>query len=408
VASLAADAFKSVIVPVHHSGALPASDGLLWWHDVLATAPDGIRTPLASSDIAYILYTSGSTGVPKGVVLTHENAVSFVDWCSSVFEPTEHDRFSSHAPFHFDLSVLDLYVSLKHGAALFLVGEELGKSPRDLAQFISTHRLTVWYSTPSILALLAQFGSLHSLDCSSLRLVLFAGEVFPIKHLRAIKKVWADPLYYNLYGPTETNVCTFAKIPAVVPEDREQPYPIGHACSHCQALLLDEEREVAFGEEGLLYIAGPSVFHGYWNRPIENAAAFIEREGRIWYNTGDVVREVPEDGYLYLGRRDRMVKRRGYRVELGEIESALYRHELIAEAAVVAVPDDASGVRVIASLAAKGASRPSIIELKSFCSTHLPASMIPDVFMFLDALPRTSTNKVDYQQLKALATATSH
>lgn len=407
VAAAGRDAFHTVtIVPPGVQGDVPPGQSA--WSHVLATPRTTASTPAVSltpSDLAYILYTSGSTGIPKGVMLTHENATSFVDWCSSVFDPTEHDRFSSHAPFHFDLSVLDIYVCLKHGGTLYLVGEELGKSPKELAQFIATNRLTVWYSTPSILALLTQFGNLASQDYSALRLVLFAGEVFPVKHLRALKQIWRHQVYYNLYGPTETNVCTFARIPDVVPEDRTEPYPIGPACAHCRPLVLDDGREVAPGEEGLLYMSGPSIFQGYWNRPVENAAAFLERDGIRWYNTGDVVRDTPDQGFLYLGRRDRMVKRRGYRIELGEIESALYKHEQIREAAVIAIPDEASGVRVIANVTLRGAERPSIIAMKGFCATHLPPYMSPDAFVFHDALPRTSTDKIDYQRLKATAVA---
>jgi L-proline---[L-prolyl-carrier protein] ligase len=375
------------------------------WSEALAAEQSYERVAISSEHLAYILYTSGSTGIPKGVMLTHGNATSFVDWCSSVFLPTENDRFSSHAPFHFDLSVLDLYVAFKHGAALYLIGEELGKSPKELAQFIAGHALTIWYSTPSILALLTQFGNLQTLDCSPLRLVLFAGEVFPVKHLRALKRIWPHPVYYNLYGPTETNVCTFARIPDTIPDDRTEPYPIGPACAHCRPLVLDEDREVTRGEEGLLYMTGPSIFQGYWNRPVENTSAFIERDGTRWYNTGDVVRETVDQGFLYLGRRDRMVKRRGYRIELGEIESALYRHQQVREAAVIAIPDEASGVRVIANLTLRGGERPSIIAMKAFCAAQLPPYMSPDAFVFHEALPRTSTDKIDYQTLKRLAAA---
>jgi amino acid adenylation domain-containing protein len=353
------------------------------------------------ADLAYILYTSGSTGIPKGVMLTHENAVSFVEWCASVFEPTGQDRFSSHAPFHFDLSVLDIYVSVKHGATLYLIGEDLGKDPRELAKFIAEHALTVWYSTPSILTLLAQFGRLDERDCSSLRLVLFAGEVFPVKHLRDVKRYWPRPIYYNLYGPTETNVCTFARIPDRVPEERATPYPIGFLCSHCEGLLLDGDGHVApSGEEGLLYISGPSVFQGYWNRPAENDAAFTIRDGTRWYNTGDVVRWTDDDGYIYVGRRDRMVKRRGYRIELGEIERSLYLHPSLREAAVIALPDADAGVRITAFLSCGDVPPPSIIDLKTFCAAHLPPYMSPDRFVVMAALPRTSTDKIDYQALR--------
>ena len=371
------------------------------WEQVLAHPSDGLIAEPSPADLAYILYTSGSTGTPKGVMLTQRNAVSFVDWCSSEFRPTEEDRFSSHAPFHFDLSVLDIYVPLKHGAALFIVSEELGKNPKELASFISEKRLTVWYSTPSILSFLAQFGDLHKFDYSALRLVLFAGEVFPVKHLRAITECWPRAEYFNLYGPTETNVCTFARIPLPVPADRSAPYPIGWPCFHCSALLLDEPdgQPVARGQEGLLYIAGPSVFHGYWNRLQESQRGFIERDGTRWYNTGDVVREDPADGFVYIGRRDRMVKRRGYRIELGEIERGLYQHPDLREAATVAVPDADSGVRILAYLVPEREKKPSIIELKAFCARALPGYMSPDVFRFLHDLPRTSTNKVDYQAL---------
>jgi amino acid adenylation domain-containing protein len=354
------------------------------------------------SELAYILYTSGSTGRPKGVMLSHGNAGCFVSWCSDVFQPTEYDRFSSHAPFHFDLSVLDIYVSLKHGATLVLVEERLGKEPARLAPWIAEKKLTVWYSAPSILSLLAQFGKLEQHDYSSLRLVLFAGEVFPVKHLKLLKSLWQHPRYYNLYGPTETNVCTFYEVPRLVPDSQTEPVPIGKACPHCQPLVVDESGSaVAVGAEGELCITGPSVLQGYWNLPENTAGAFLPGRDIRWYRTGDIVIELPDGNYKFLGRRDRMVKKRGYRIELGEIEVALYRHPAIKEAAVLAFPED-DGVPIKAFTSARDGSKLSVIELKKFCSENLPLYMVPDHFCFLESLPKTSTDKIDYQKLKGM------
>ncbi len=314
-----------------------------------APASDGEASP---DEVAYILYTSGSTGKPKGVVHTHKSALSFIDWCSEVFEPVPDDRFSSHAPFHFDLSILDIYVPLKHGATLVLVGEEIGKQPLRLGPLIAERRITVWYSTPSILRLLAEYGRLDQLDCSTLRFVLFAGEVFPVKHLRAIKKLWPEPRYFNLYGPTETNVCTYYEIPSDIPDDRTEPFPIGYECSGDRAIVVeDDERAVAPGEQGELLISGGSVMRDYWNL----------------------------------------------------LEAALYRHPRVTEAAVTSVPDEENGVLIKAFVTLSNGSRPSLVEMKRFCTEQLPSYMIPDRFLFHDSLPKTSTDKIDYQRLKELA-----
>ena len=357
-----------------------------------------------SAELAYILYTSGSTGRPKGVMISHGNATSFVDWCSEVFRPNEADRFSSHAPFHFDLSIFDIYVSLMHGAAMVIVDEQLGKDPVRLAPWISEKQLTFWYSAPSILSMLAQFGKLDEHDYSSLRTVLFAGEVFPIKYLRLLKSLVPHPRYYNLYGPTETNVCTWCEVPREIPESQTEPVSIGRPCAHCRALVVDSSgAAVAPGEEGELCIAGPSVLQGYWNLAEQTANAFLTDRDDRWYRTGDVVLEQPDATYRFLGRRDRMVKKRGNRIELGEIEAALYRHPTINEAAVVALCGDDGDVRIKAFVTTRDSARLSIIELKKFSADNLPLYMVPDQFQCLESLPKTSTDKIDYQKLKELS-----
>lgn len=366
-------------------------------------APPAATAAPSPDEPAYILYTSGSTGKPKGVTLSHRHAAAFVDWCTEALRPAEDDRFSSHAPFHFDLSILDLHVPAKHGATVVLIGEEAGKEPARLAPAIAAKRITMWYSTPSILALLVQYGNLPAHDCSALRVVNFAGEVFPVKHLRALQSHWPHPRYLNLYGPTETNVCTWYEVEGRVPDDRTEPYPIGKPCSHCLARVVDEEgRDVPRGEEGELVIAGPAVLTKYWNLPDLTARAFfLDAAGERWYRTGDLVIEAPDGNYAFNGRRDRMVKRRGYRVELGEIEAGLYRHAAVKEAAAVALKDADGGVRIKAFVHCEGEA-PSIIALKKHCADVLPAYMIPDLVVPSGPLPKTSTDKIDYQRLKEM------
>ncbi|MGB1012864.1 MAG: amino acid adenylation domain-containing protein [Nannocystaceae bacterium] len=368
--------------------------------EALAAMPATPTTPVprAAEDLAYILYTSGSTGTPKGVMLSHENACSFIDWASRLTQPTTADRFSSHAPLHFDLSILDLYTCLFVGATLVLVAPSISRAPRVLAKWIAQQRISIWYSAPSILTMLTQYGKLDRWDHSQLRIVLFAGEVFPIRFLRALKQVWTEPRFFNLYGPTETNVCTAFEIPAEVSPGRVEAFPIGVSCSHVQVrVVADETTEVvADGGQGELQVRGAAVTCGYWNLPERTSQAFTS-DG--WYRTGDIVHADGDGQLVFVGRRDRMVKRRGYRVELGEIEAALYRHPELRDVAVVAVVSHETGARIVAYLVSDTQPLPSVINLRVFCSTAIPAYMIPDAFEYIDALPMTSTDKVDYQAL---------
>jgi len=406
-AKLAEENANPTLIVIDEAGGGHGLRGALDALDAAGTAPTAATVHPDGDALAYILYTSGSTGRPKGVMLTHENATSFVDWCSHTFAPVPDDVFSSHAPFHFDLSILDIYTPLKHGATLVLIPEDVGKEPAKLAQLIHDTRMTVWYSTPSILSLLVQYGKLETLDLSHIRTVLFAGEVFPIVHLKSLHTILPKPGYYNLYGPTETNVCTFYKLPPSIPGSRTDPFPIGVVCAHLEAAVVDEDGAiVAMGERGELCIRGASVTPGYWNLPEQTANAYLQNGigagtsgAARWYRTGDIVIEAEGGNYVYLGRRDRMVKKRGYRVELGEIESCLYRHPEIREAAVVALPDTELGMKVRAHIATRDGGRLSLIQLKAFCAQHLPVYMVPDVFSFHETLPKTSTEKTDYQTL---------
>ena len=238
--------------------------------------PEDPTVAVIDHDLAYILFTSGSTGTPKGVMLSHLNALTFVNWGVATFGITAEDRLSNHAPFNFDLSVFDIFVAVKAGAAISLVPEGLSVFPLQLSAFIQDQKITVWYSVPMVLTLLQARGKLEQRDLSMLRLILFAGEVFPTKHLRALMEKLPNKRYANLYGPTETNVCAWYEVEPLSPE-RTAPIPIGKACANTDLIAINAEgkRVLGPGEEGLLYARGSTVMQGYYGRPENTAASFI-------------------------------------------------------------------------------------------------------------------------------------
>jgi amino acid adenylation domain-containing protein len=353
---------------------------------------------------AYILYTSGSTGQPKGVVLSHRAALSFVRWAAEATQLRASDIVSSHAPLHFDLSVFDLFASCSAGATIALVPPELNIFPRNLANWIAEQRITVWYSVPSLLARLALSGGLERHDWSQLRAIIFAGEVFPVAQLRRLREQIRGARYWNWYGPTETNVCTAYEVEALAPE-QTAPVPIGTACANCRLLVLnDDGSECEPGETGELYVSGPSLMTGYQSMPEVTARMLVARgEGvdrGLWYRTGDLVREDAAGILHLLGRRDGMIKSRGYRIELGEIESVLYQHPGVAEAAAIAVPDEESGHIIRAAAVARAGQPLEEAKLRAFCAERLPVYMMPVSIEVRPSLPRGSTGKVDRLRLR--------
>lgn len=393
------DAGAAEVVPPR-SGHLLAAEALAAMSE--ATPPD--RT--IDLDLAYLLYTSGSTGQPKGVMLSHVNALTFVRWCHQYFKPTEADVFSNHAPLHFDLTILDIYVAAMARAQLVIVPPELSVFPIQVARFIEQYGITIWYSVPSILSMLVLHGDLAAGRLPTLRHVIFAGDVFPTKHLRALMHLLPHAQFTNLYGPTETNVCTYYRVPPL-PAEQVSPIPIGRAIDNVEVFAITEDgRQALAGEVGDLHVRGATVAYGYWGDHERTARGFVTNpmgpaQDRV-YRTGDLVRQNEDGEYLFLGRRDHQIKSRGFRIELGDIESALYAHPTVAECVVTPIPDEMVGNRIKAYVVRRDTAVTDV-ELARFCATLLPKYMIPEQFVFLDALPKTSTGKVDRPALAVAA-----
>ena len=378
-------------------------DAVVLDEDDLASQPDSrLSTVVDTNDVAYILYTSGSTGAPKGVQLTHQNALSFVEWAVSEFALTRRDRLSSHAPLHFDLSVLDLFAAAAAAAAVVLVPRDVTMFPAELAEFARTANISVWYSVPSAVSMLASRCQPEVDGMPGLRLMLFAGEVFPMDQLRAALKAFPNVEFYNLYGPTETNAVTFYHVARPLTEDRTS-IPIGVPVEGAELFCVaDDGSPAGINERGELWVSGPMVMRGYLNDPEQTAKVLRTpdptRPKVLAYRTGDLVARDEDGLWHFFGRRDSQIKSRGYRIEIGEIEANLNMHPLVAECAVIAVPDTRYGNRIKAYVVTREEVKTTAIA--AYLRKLLPSYMVPWSFERIAALPRTSTGKVDYQTLK--------
>ena len=343
--------------------------------------------PVDPDDPAYILYTSGSTGEPKGVCLSHGNAEAFIRWVVETIRPSPSDRFANHAPFHFDLSVLDLYTAFHAGASVHLIPEPAGFDAPTLNRFLRSHAITIWYSVPSVLCLMMADATFPSPCEVPLRVVFFAGENFPIRQLRQLRTAWNNVRFLNLYGPTETNVCTSYEVVDIEP-DRGIPVPIGAACSGDRVWAETASGGMAReGEEGELIVDGPTVMLGYWGARTPRVAP---------YRTGDWVRRLDAENFQFLGRIDNMVKVRGYRIELGAIEAALSLDPRIEQVAVL-VEGGGLDAKIVAYVA--GPECPGLLEVKRICAARLPRYMIVDRVRAIASLPLNRNGKVDRNRL---------
>ncbi|NND03046.1 MAG: AMP-binding protein, partial [Acidimicrobiia bacterium] len=396
---LAGAPFETIVVPDAAQPAdasAPPQIKIIAYDTIASHSSDRLDIERRPDDLALILYTSGSTGTPKGVMLSHRNVFAFVAWAAEEFSLTAADRLSQLAPLHFDLSTFDVFAAARVGASVHLVSRQATMFPTQIRRFLADEEISVVYSVPSILTQVAERASLEPGDLPKLRTVLFAGEVFPTKYLSRLMHQLPDSEFANLFGPTETNVCTFYRVPEAPPEEAP-PVLIGKGIAGVKTSVCDEQgNEVAHGEVGELWVRGPTVMQGYWPQHSANGG---EEAGL--YKTGDLVRETATGDFEFIGRKDSQIKSRGYRIELGDIEAALMAHPGIVECAVVALPDDQITNRIKAWVVGDNTDEASIVR---FVADRLPKYMIPEDFEFSDRLPKTSTGKIDRQQLSATAT----
>lgn len=375
--------------------------------DVLNAPEEPLRRANGRDDIAHILFTSGSTGDPKGVVITHANVIHFIEWANGYFKIDSSDRLSGHPPLHFDLSFFDIFGSFAAGAELHLVPAETSLLPNKLAEWIRVSGLTQWFSVPSVLNYMAKFDVVRRHDFPDLKRLLWCGEVFPARSLIYWMERLPHARFTNLYGPTETTIASSYYTVPRCPRDDHEEIPIGVACEGEQLLVLDDSLQpVPAGGAGELYIRGLGLSPGYWRDEAKTKQAFLQNprspdpSDRL-YKTGDLAR-IGNDGLVYfMGRADSQIKSRGYRIDLGEIEAALNAMDTLRECAVVALPGDGFDGAVISCAYVASADRGvTSAGLRRDLEKVLPRYMVPSRWMALGELPKNANGKIDRRGLK--------
>jgi amino acid adenylation domain-containing protein len=375
------------------------------WAAVAAEAtdrPPAVRT--IDLDPAYILHTSGSTGVPKLILHTHSTAMSFVEWAVAEYGLTPADRLSNHSSHHTCFATFDYYAAARACATTVILTPDVLMLPASLTAMLQRERVTIWYSVPTALVQLSLRGELETRDLGAMRWVLFAGEVFPGKHLQRIVRQIPTARFSHVYGSTEVNVCTFHHLPP--PDGLAGALPIGKPCATTSTLVVDPAlRPVADGEVGELLVRGSTVMSGYWSDPERNARVLVRLPvaggfDETYFRTGDRVRRLEDGNLAFVARDDRQVKVRGHRVELEEVETALLSLAPVEEAAVFTVPD-AEGSASIQAAVVVGDAAADERTLLAALRRVLPPYAVPAQLAVLETLPRTPTGKVDGNVLRA-------
>lgn len=360
-----------------------------------------VTEQIIDTDLLYVLFTSGSTGIPKGVSICHRSVIDYIDWVTGTFEVTEDDTFGNQAPFYFDNSILDIYSCLKTGATLNIIPKKLFFQPVPLLEYIRDNGINTIFWVPSALIVISKLKAFRNVDLTGkLKRVLFCGEVMPNKQLNIWRKYLPDLTYANLYGPTEiTDACTYYIVDREFADD--EPLPIGIPMKNTDIIVLnDEDRQVSGDEVGELCVRGTSLAMGYYNNPEKTQAAFVQNPlntavPEIIYRTGDLVRYNEYGEIIYLSRKDFQIKHLGHRIELGEIETAVSSFE---EVTLCCCLYDEKHQKIVLFVDVD-LDRDNV---RNRLLSMIPEYMIPGKIIYMNDMPINANGKIDRVKLKEL------
>jgi amino acid adenylation domain-containing protein len=363
---------------------------------------DEIRNQIIDTDPMYMQFTSGSTGVPKGIVLCHRSVITYAYNIKTTFKIDENTIFGNEPPFYFSMSTLEIYTTMLSGATMYIIPKMYFSFPIKLLEFLKEKKINTIYWVPSVLCIIANMKALDEIELPDLKKVMFAGEVMPVKQLNVWIKHLPNAMFANLYGPTEiTDICTYYVVDRKF--DDSESLPIGKQCYNCDVLIIkDDGTKAKPGEEGELCVIGSFLALGYYNNPEKTNSAFVQNPlnnayPEIIYKTGDIVKENEKGEIMYLSRKDFQIKHMGYRIELGEIENTINNIEGIISCACVY---DMRNKKIVLFYQAKNElSEDSVI---SEANSKLISYMRPNEFRRLERMLYNANGKIDRKELKNL------
>lgn len=369
-------------------------------HEINETQLEKISRQTLDIDPLYSIFTSGSTGVPKGVIVSHRSVIDFIDHFTELFDITENDIIGNQAPFDFDVSVKDIYSSLKTGATLQIIPKKMFSFPTKLLDYLDERKVTTLVWAVSALCIVTTLNGFEYKAPADIRKVIFSGEVMPIKHLNAWRKQYPDAMFVNVYGPTEITCNSTYYI-----LDREfgldEKLPMGQPFPNEKVFLLDEEDQLVTdaqpGVKGEICVSGTALSLGYYNNKEKTEQAFVQnplnnKYIELIYRTGDLGMYNEEGQMCFCSRKDFQIKHMGHRIELGEIEIAINAVEGVSRVCCIYDQDEN---KIIGFFEGNTDKKTITRELNA----KLPKFMVPNVFVQVEGMPITKNGKIDRKHL---------